>query len=97
MAVGIHEVEVEIVFAFVSAGEGHPQRNGALGMYRRELLRINRVKSAQQIQLAIVIRCRVAQNCYLNVHPATIKTHIPRIGTKKFHPLELLLSANSAN
>jgi hypothetical protein len=57
------------------------------------LLRVNRVKSAQQIQLAIVIRCRVAQNCYLNVHPATIKTHIPRIGTNKLHPLKKLVLA----
>jgi hypothetical protein len=39
-------------------------------MYGRELLGIDRIEGPQQIQLAVVIRRRVAQNCHLNVHPA---------------------------
>jgi hypothetical protein len=57
-------------------------------MYGRELLRVNRVEGPQQIQLAIVIRCCVAQNCHLNVHPAAMKAQIPRLGTNKLHPLK---------
>jgi hypothetical protein len=56
-------------------------------MYGRELLGVNRVERAEQIQFAVGIGRRVAQNRHLNVHPGTMKTRIPRICTNKLHPL----------
>ncbi len=77
----IHEVDLQLVFAFVRARKGHPQRDRALRMNRRELLRVDRVECPQQVELAVVIRRRVAQNRHLNIHPAMIKTRAPRIST----------------
>jgi hypothetical protein len=37
-------------------------------MMGRQCRGVNGVKSAQQIQLAVVLRSRVAQNCHLNGH-----------------------------
>jgi hypothetical protein len=56
-------------------------------MYGRELLRVNCVERPEQIQFAVVIGRRVAQNCHLNVHPGTSKAQIPRIGTNLFCPV----------
>jgi hypothetical protein len=48
------------VLAFIFVTEGHAQRNRALGVHRRELLGVNRVEGAEQIEFSILISCRVA-------------------------------------
>ena len=69
MAVGIDEVEFELVLAFVAAEEGEAQGDGALGMNGGELLGVNGVEGAQQVQFPVVVGCRVAENGHLNIHP----------------------------
>ena len=81
VSVRIHKVQLQVVFALVAAGKGDPQGDGALRMDRWQLLGVDGVECPQQVQLAIVIRRRVAQHCHLNVHPATMKTQVPRIRT----------------
>jgi hypothetical protein len=56
------------MFAFITAEEGDAQSDGALGMNRGELLSVDGIESAEQVELAIVIGRRIAQNCHLNVH-----------------------------
>ena len=80
-AVGIDEIEVKVVLALVGAEKRDTQRDRALRMNGGKLLRVNRVKGAEEIQLAVVIGRRVAQHCHLNIHPAVIKTGILRLGT----------------
>jgi hypothetical protein len=48
-------------------------------MHGGQLRRKNRVKGAEQVQFAVVIRRRVAKHGHLNVH-AEIKTGIPENG-----------------
>ena len=50
--------------------ERDAQRDGTLRMHRRQLLRVDCVEGAQQIQLTVVVRCRIAQDRHLNIHPA---------------------------
>ena len=80
-AIRVHEVERQGVLALVSARKGDAQRNRALRVDRGELLRVNGVERPQQVQLAIVIGRSVAQNGYLNIHPAPIKPRMARLRT----------------
>src|ERR1035437_4645347 len=84
--VPIDEIKLQVVLALVSVKEGDSQRDGALGVYGWKVLRIDRVKRPQQVQLAVVIGRCVAQNRHLYIPPAAIKTRIAQIGTHLFGP-----------
>jgi hypothetical protein len=67
-AIFIHEQELNRVLSFFPFVERHPKGDGTLRVNGRELLRINRVEGAQNIELATVVRGGVAENGNLNVH-----------------------------
>ena len=64
-------------------GDAHGHRT--LRMMRRQLGSVDRVKRAQQIQLPVVLRCRVAKNCHLNRHrnPDNLAQH-PKLFSNYF-------------
>ena len=80
LAVGVDEIQRELVLALVGGEKCDAERHGALQVHRRHLRRINRVECAQQTQFFIVARRRVAENRRLNVH-AEMKPRISWIGT----------------
>src|SRR5271157_773610 len=61
-------MELQMMRALLDPIKGDAQGDGTLGMMGGQLRGVNRVKSAQQIQLAVVLRSRVAQNCHLDGH-----------------------------
>jgi len=67
-AVSIDKIKAEIVLSLVAAEKGHAQRDGTLRMSGGELLGINRIERAQQVQLAVIVCRGVAQDRYLYVH-----------------------------
>ena len=83
-SVGIDKVQAQLVRAFVLVAERHAQRDGALGMHGGQLLGVNGVEGAEQIQLAIVIRGRIAQHRNLNVHPGTIRHEFCKLARTSF-------------
>src|SRR5437867_2175886 len=70
-AIGIDKVESQLVVALVAAEKGDPQSDGALGMYCRQTRRLNRIESAKQIELAVLLGRGVAQNSHLDIHGLT--------------------------
>jgi hypothetical protein len=72
--VGIHEIEAQFVGAFVLMAEGDAQGDGALRVRGGNLLGDDRVKRAEQVQLAVFFRGGVAENSNLNIHPAELST-----------------------
>src|SRR4051812_28259979 len=42
----------------------------------RQLLSINGIKSPKQIELAVVVGCRIAKHRHLNIHPFTLEVPI---------------------
>src|SRR6267378_3231269 len=52
-------------------------------MHGWKLWSFDGIESSQQIEFAIVVRCRVAQNCHLNIHWALIKTRTVQISTQE--------------
>ena len=64
----VHKVEFQLTFAFVFAGERDAQCHGALRMNGGKFARVDRVERAKQIEFAVIVRCCVAENRYLNVH-----------------------------
>ena len=84
VSIRIDKVQLQLVFALVIARKCHPQCDRALRMHRGKLLGVNRVEGPQQVELAVVIRRRIAQNRHLNVHPQTMKPRISRRCTKFF-------------
>src|ERR1051326_3787156 len=48
------------------------KRDRALRMNGGQLLSVNGVKCAEQIELAVIVRCRVTQNRHLNIHSRII-------------------------
>ena len=83
-AIGVDEVELEVVFPFVSAGEGDAQGDGALRMHRGELLGVNSIKGSQQIELPVIIGRRIAQHGHLNIHPGCMEARNRVIRTNFF-------------
>ena len=78
-SIRVHEIEAQVALAFLAVEEGHAQSDRALWVNRWKLLRVDGVESAQQIQFAVVIGRRVAENCHLDVHcvyPQTLLTGI---------------------
>ena len=73
-AVGVHEIEPHVVGALVLVAERHAQSDGTLRMNGRQLLGVNRIESPEQTQLPVVVRRRITQDCYLDVHSRTMKT-----------------------
>jgi hypothetical protein len=84
LAVSVHEVQAQFVRAFVLVAERRAEGDGALGMNRRELRRVNGVKRAQQVEFAVLIGRGIAQNGYLKIHPYGMKSWISGNGTQKF-------------
>jgi len=87
-AIGVDEVDHQLMRSFIAGSEGDAQGDGALrmngGMLRcRKLRRHDRVKGPQQAELLVLYCYRVAQNRHLNVH-RRIKPRISRIGTPFF-------------
>ena len=72
MSVGINKIEAQSVFALVTAEKSDAEGDGTLGMNSGELLGVDCVKCAQEVQLTVIIGRRVAQNRHLNVHGATV-------------------------
>src|SRR5262245_54455090 len=66
--VSVDEIESQLVRALILAAEGDPHRDGTLRMNRWQLLRVNSIKRAQQIQLAVIVSRGITQYCNLNVH-----------------------------
>lgn len=94
-AVGVDEIQRELVLTLVAGVKGDAQRHGALGMDGGELRRVNRIERAEQVELAVVVRRGVTENGHLNVH-GEIKTRIPRIGTHFFYsnfPLDIHINS----
>src|SRR5205814_1780576 len=73
MAVGIHEIQPQLVRPLVLMPERHAQRDGALRMRGRNLLRDNGVKRAKEIEFPIFFSGGIAQDSNLNIHPAKIR------------------------
>jgi ATP-binding cassette subfamily F protein uup len=95
-AVGVDEIELELVRALVAGHERDAQRDGALRMHGGQLRRENRVERAEEIELAVVLGCRVAEHRHLNIH-AEIKTGISGNGTKFFWKSPLVPAFYSAS
>ena len=81
--VGVDEVELELARALVAGEKRDAQRDGALRMDGGELRRVDRVERAEQVELAVVLGRRVAEDGHLDVH-GKIKPRILRIGTNFF-------------
>src|SRR6266699_526135 len=85
------------MFAFVSAEKGYAERDRALGMNRRQLLRVDGIESPEEIQFPVVVRSRIAQNCHLNRHPASMKPRFIRFAIKFMsHLMEILCAISAA-
>lgn len=68
-AIGVDEIQRELVLAFVIGGKRGPQRHGALQLHGRHLRRENGVKRAEDIELtAAVLGCSVTEDGDLNIH-----------------------------
>jgi hypothetical protein len=68
LSVFIHEIQLELVLAFLAFAEGHPNGDGALRVNRRQLRCIDGVEGAKDVQLPAVVRGRIAKYRNLNVH-----------------------------
>jgi len=80
----VDEVQLELVRALVAGAERDAQRDGALRMHGGQLRCVNRVKRAEEIELAVILGRGVAQNQPLECSYRKIKPRIPRIGTNFF-------------
>jgi len=69
-AVGVDEIQGDLVVALVAGGEGKAQGHGALGMNGGQLLRVDGIEGTEEVELLIVVRGGVAQDGYLNIHRA---------------------------
>src|SRR6266496_1240509 len=96
-AVGVHKSQLEVVLPLIAVEERDAQGDRALRVHRGQLLGLNRVEGAEQIQLAVVIRRGVTEDCNLNIHWNAIKTRISRIDTKFFSQLTARASRNVFN
>lgn len=75
-AVGVDEVQLQLALALLAGHESDAQRDGALRMHGGHLRRVNRVEGAEQVELAAVLVCRVAQHSHLNVHAENLDTKL---------------------
>ena len=64
----VHEIQLELARAHVTGHERDAQRHRALRMDGGQLRRVNRVKGAEQVELAVVVRRGIAEDRHLNVH-----------------------------
>jgi hypothetical protein len=68
LAVLVHEIHGQLVGAFFDAVKGDAEGDGALGVLGGELGGEDGVESAEQVEFAVVIGCRVAENSHLDSH-----------------------------
>src|SRR5438067_1289355 len=73
-AISIDKIETELVLPFILMAERHPQRDGALGMHGWELRCGNCVERPEQIEFQVLVRRRIAEDCYLNVHERSLSS-----------------------
>ena len=73
--VGIHEVELQLVTAFVGAGKRDAQGHRALRMDGGQFPGVDRVERAEQAELFVVVGCGITQHRHLNVHARTRLNH----------------------
>jgi len=72
-AIGIDEIQGDLVVALIAGGEGEAEGDGALGMNGGQLLRVNGVERPEEVEFLVVVRGGVAQDGYLDIHRGIMK------------------------
>jgi len=96
-AVGIHEIQANLVRALVLVAEGDAQGNGALRVRGRDLLGDDGIERAEQAQLPVFLGSGIAQNRNLNIHPQHIRHEFHQLARISLRPAVARALARIAN